>query len=117
MSKTLFKISKYLPAAVFLCASLLGGMSGAQDFPKGMFDSKTRYDIYLHGDENDYTVISSVEILRVEEILGRRFLIIRPAEFTLNSADGFVAFDAVQAILPSRQIKVRSSEGKFRIKY
>lgn len=88
----------------------------AVELNEKLFDDKVQYDIYLRNNDDDYSVIVNVEIVRVEEILGRRFLVVRPHEFTLNSADGFVAFDAIQAILPSRQIKVRHGE-KLRLSY
>lgn len=104
---------------VFIVMALLlltGKTAHAVEVDKGLFDNKVQYDIYLKNNESDYTVVVNVDIVRVEEILGRKFLVVRPHDFTLNSADGFVAFDAIQAILPCRQIKVKSGE-RLRVAY
>jgi len=74
-----------------------------------IFNKQTSYDIYLQSDENTLSVITQVNIIRLQEIGERIFLVVRPAEFTLNNTDGFVLLDAVQAILPNQKLKIRNT--------
>jgi len=88
----------------------------AVEEPKWFLNSKMSYDIYLGSYQDNFSVIADVEILRIEEIYGRRFLVIRPAEFTLNVTEGFVLFEAVKAILPNRQLRIQNTN-KIKVRY
>ena len=74
-----------------------------------IFDKQTSYDIYLQSDYSTMNVITDVNILRLQEIGGRTFLVVRPSEFILNNTDAFILFEAVKAILPNQKIKVRNT--------
>ena len=80
------------------------------------FEPKASYDVYLGGSEKELTVIADVEILRVQEILGRTFLVIKPSDFTLNPKEGFILFDSVHAILPNNNVKFQNT-GRQSIKF
>jgi hypothetical protein len=69
------------------------------------FDKNVSYDIYLLSGDDPVFIIKDVEIIRVDEIEGRKFLVIKKSNFTFKAAEGYVHFDSVQAIIPNREIK------------
>ena len=62
-----------------------------------------KYDIYI-GSTYHLSVIEDVEILRLEEINNKIFLVVQSSDFKLQTEEGFIAFDYIQAILPSRRL-------------
>ena len=78
---------------------------------------KISYDIYLQGTDDRLIVIKDVEIVRQEKINDTAFLVIRPAQFSLTPAEGYILLSYVKVILPNREIKISSfsaSEINFR---
>jgi len=67
---------------------------------------KISYDIYLQGQEEQLIVIRDVEILRLETVNDIEFLVVRPSEFSLTSAEGFILFSYIKVILPNREMKI-----------
>ena len=98
---------------VFTLAACAVVFAEEKDLP---FQSKVSYDIYLQDYADDLDVIADVEILRVQEIQKHVFLVIRPAEFTLETKEGFVLFDSVRAILPSARMKIQRTN-RINVKY
>ena len=80
------------------------------------FQSKASYDIYLEGTDYNLSVITDVEIIRVQEIYGRTFLVVRPADFTLDPKEGFILFESVRAILPNNKLKPQNTN-RINVKY
>lgn len=111
---TIFRKRIVTAVLIFVLGVLPAVSSFAAD--ANFFEAKANYDIYLQGTEKELTVIADVEILRVQEILGRTFLVIRPADFTLNPKEGFILFDAVRAILPNNNVKFQNT-GRSSIKF
>jgi len=82
-------------------------MSCKADQAQANFSDSNSYDIhFLAGDHT--SVIKDVYILRFEEISGKLFLVVKSAEFRLKDAEGFIAYDAVVAVLPNQEFKVQS---------
>ncbi|OGX21074.1 MAG: hypothetical protein A2Y04_04880 [Omnitrophica WOR_2 bacterium GWC2_45_7] len=75
-----------------------------------LFDRRVTYDIYFGNSEDYTTVIRDVEIMRVEEIAGRSFLVIKSHGFRLQDVDGFILLDAVTAILPNSEFNVQTMQ-------
>lgn len=95
---------------------VVGSAVNLQAADATFFEAKASYDIYLEASDKELNVISDVEILRVQEILGRTFLVIRPADFSLTVKEGFILFDSVRAILPNNNVKFQNT-GRNSIKF
>lgn len=92
----------------FFCLAIFQPAQGSEE--NLIFKDKTSYDIYLEGSEERLNVIKEVYILRVEEIYGKTFLVVRPAGFTLDPSEGFILFDSIRAVLPHHKMRVQISE-------
>lgn len=73
------------------------------------FDDKILYDIYIGGE--NAAVIRSVNILRQTEINGKAFIIIKPSGFSVTEHQGYISFDAIQAVLPAIIYRVDATKG------
>lgn len=79
------------------------------------FDRRIHYDIYFSAGYDDAQVIKNVEILRLQDIGDKTFLVIRSAGFNLKDTEGFILYDSVTAILPGSDnysIRVEGAEEK-----
>jgi hypothetical protein len=100
----------YLKIILSVMWMLLGPWSGKAFADLGVFDDRVAYDIYFSTGSNSSTVIKNVTILRLEEIAGKTYLVIRDQGFKLKIEEGFVLLDAVVAILPERNFRVHQSQ-------
>lgn len=72
------------------------------------------YDIYFGGDGGGYgSLVKNVLIVEMKEIGGKTFLVIQADSFGKFST-GLVAFEYVQAIVPSNKIQVQGTAGGVR---
>lgn len=78
-----------------------------------LFDRRATYDIYFGNSEDYTTVIRDVEIIRIEEIAGRSFMVIKSHGFRLQDVEGFILLDAVTAILPNSEFNVQTTQKDF----
>jgi len=83
-------------------------IAGAQN---GIFDGNTTYDVYFSSSDHDVIVAESVKVLRFEEIAGRTFVVIQSSGFNLKDQEGYVLFDAISAILPDKNFRLRNKKG------
>ena len=97
--------------AFFVFACLLSTAPAYAGSNQYGFDDNLRYDIYFAGRDSDVSVIRNVVIQEVRDIGGKKFYIIRPQGFKLDETLGFVALDAVLAILPQNSFTVRRISG------
>ncbi len=72
-------------------------------------DTNANYDIYFSTGENGRSVLKNLKILRLQDIAGKTFLVVRSADFKLKEADGFIALNGISAILPNQEFRVISS--------
>lgn len=73
------------------------------------FNEQTLYDIYIGGE--NAAVIRGVNILRQAEINGKVFIVIKPSGFALTEHQGYISFDAIQAVLPAISYRVDVMKG------
>lgn len=105
-----------LPIILMLTSLLIftGSKVFAYDQSAGtFFDAQTAYDIYFVGEEHSSSLLKNVEIIRIQEIDGEKFLIVRPAGFKLKQVDGFVRMSAIVAILPNYEFSVQITPQKI----
>ncbi len=74
------------------------------------FDDRLTYDIYFYSGENHTSVLEDIDIEGMREIGGKEFLVLNSKGFKLTEEAGYILFDAVIAILPSRHFKVRKTD-------
>jgi len=93
---------------------------GTQVFAQSLsnlFDAKLSYDVYVDAGDGSLSAIGDVEILRLTDVGGKSFLVVRRAGFTFNREEGYILFDHIRAILPNRKLKIPSSQSiKIKIK-
>lgn len=89
-------------ALILLLSSPVFALKDAQN----IFDDRTNYDIYFYSGDGQATVLKRVEIIRFQDIAGRTFLVIHSSGFNLKDQEGFILFEAISAILPSRKFNV-----------
>ena len=71
------------------------------------FDSHLSYDIYFEGGSERTHILRNVEIVQIQEIGGKTFLVVRAADFSIKKSEGFILFNAIKAILPYRELQVK----------
>ena len=74
------------------------------------FDKNVSYDIYLQGQDHNLPVIKAVEIVKIEEINGKMFLVVKPSDFTFSPYEGYILFESVTVILPNKKIQLQQTD-------
>ncbi len=92
--------------AIILCASSPRVMAG--DISAVGLSASDSYDIYYYAGDA-VAIIRDVEVVGIQQINNIDFLVVRAGEFKLKNLPGFIRFDSVQSILPSRAYRVEGN--------
>lgn len=76
----------------------------------GAFEKGASYDIYIQYGKEDISVVENVEIIDIEEIHGKKYLVITSKAFKLQGDEGFILWDAVVAVLPNDDFRFQRVE-------
>ena len=66
-------------------------------------EDTNHYDIYISGYGGSVSVLKDVDIIAVKHLYDRNFLLIRTDTFNAKKSEGLIAFDSIQAILPTNR--------------
>lgn len=72
-------------------------------------DEKRAYDVYFYSGDNT-SFVKNVRILGIQDVAGKKFIVIRPYGFKLSDTEGLISLDSVAAILPNQDFRVEQNQ-------
>lgn len=99
-------MSRILPVILVTAFVLAAGASGFAQEQTTAFNKDTDYDIYYEVNQGRVDCVRNVKITGLTTIEGKSFLVIKSAEFLGKDRSGYILFEIVKAVLPSKEIRL-----------
>ena len=108
MSIKFYFFKKYLMIALIVVLFFLTKSAAGAAY--NYFNDRLSYDVYFYNGDTNVSVIKDVNIVRIDDVAGKTFLVIKAAEFSLKDAEGFISYDDVIAVLPNQNYKIQTQQ-------